>query len=263
MRFRWWQAALLAGMLAAGILIGAPGAGGQAPPKEPPPPPPERIVDADGDKVFDDLEESLAPAAASQPFDVIVLLSQTLSTANFDALRQQVGPFGTRFEYPSINGFAARLTGGQIKGLARLPVVRQVEADRQVTAALDQATFWFGIQKARNDFGLDGNSDGQPTYSDADVIAMLRRQQDLNFEPGTKFMYSNSGYFLLAVVVQTVAKVRLSQFAKERIFEPLGMADTLIVIYTRTNAGGDIVFSATHTARLTAGSRPESRASCT
>ncbi|MCH8920567.1 MAG: hypothetical protein IIA23_07665 [Chloroflexi bacterium] len=38
MRFRWWQAALLAGMLAAGLLIGAPGAGGQSP--DPPPPTP-------------------------------------------------------------------------------------------------------------------------------------------------------------------------------------------------------------------------------
>jgi len=37
-RFRWWQAALLAGMLAAGLVIGAPGVGGQSP--DPPPPTP-------------------------------------------------------------------------------------------------------------------------------------------------------------------------------------------------------------------------------
>ncbi len=40
MRFRWWQAALLAGMLAAGFLIGAPGAGGQSPDPDAPTPTP-------------------------------------------------------------------------------------------------------------------------------------------------------------------------------------------------------------------------------
>ncbi len=67
------------------------------------------------------------------------------------------------------------------------------------------------------------------TYGESDVLAMLRKQQDLNFEPGTKFMYSNSGYFLLATIVQSITKKPLSQFARERIFEPLGMDDTQIV----------------------------------
>lgn len=172
MRLRWWQAALLAGVLIAGFFIAAPGADGQAPPKEPPPPVPP-IVDADGDKIFDDLEQTLAPAAASQPFDVIVVLNQTLSAANLGALRQQVGPFDTRFEYPSIDGFAATLTKGQITALARLDLVAQIEPDRIVKPTLDNATFWFGVQAARTQFGVDGNAGNNAAYTTNDIVIAI------------------------------------------------------------------------------------------
>jgi serine protease AprX len=160
-------------MLAAGFIIGAPGVGGQSSPKEPPPPPPERIVDADGDKVFDDLEQSLAPAVAGQPFDVIVLLNQPLSAAKLNLLRQRVGPFDTRFEYPSIDGFAATLNKGQITALAKLDLVAQIEPDRIVKPTLDNATLWFGVQAARTDFGVDGNADAAATYSSGDIVIAI------------------------------------------------------------------------------------------
>ena len=164
-----WKAALLA-LLASLFLLTATPATAQKPP---PPPPVPRIVDADGDKIFDDLEQSLAPANAGQPFDVIVVLNQTLSTANFNALRQSVGPFDTNFRYPSINGFAATLTKGQITALARLGLVAQIEPDRIVKPTLDNATLWFGVNKARTDFGVDGNADGETTYSKDDIVIAI------------------------------------------------------------------------------------------
>lgn len=169
---RWpWNAALLA-LLASLFLLTAPPASADQPPTPTPPPIP-RIIDADGDKIFDDLEQSLAPAAAGQPFDVIVLLSQPLNAANLGALRQQVGLFDTRFQYPSINGFAATLTKGQITVLARLDLVAQIEPDRIVKPTLDNATLWFGVQKARTDFGVDGNADGNATYSAGDIVIAI------------------------------------------------------------------------------------------
>ncbi|MER7210962.1 serine hydrolase domain-containing protein [Streptosporangium sp. NPDC020072] len=47
------------------------------------------------------------------------------------------------------------------------------------------------------------------------------------FPPGTDFSYSNTGYVLAAVVVRTVSGSSLAEFARERIFGPLGMDDTL------------------------------------
>ena len=59
-----------------------------------------------------------------------------------------------------------------------------------------------------------------------DVLDLVSRQTALNFEPGADYLYSNSGFTLLAVVVERVTGQSLRAFARERIFEPLGMTST-------------------------------------
>jgi CubicO group peptidase (beta-lactamase class C family) len=59
-----------------------------------------------------------------------------------------------------------------------------------------------------------------------DVMEIVPRQKALNFAPGTEFLYSNTGFTLLAVVVQRVSGKSLREFAAERIFAPLGMTST-------------------------------------
>ena len=59
-----------------------------------------------------------------------------------------------------------------------------------------------------------------------DVLALIARQQELNFEPGSEYLYSNSGYFLLAQIVGRATGKSLREFANLNIFEPLGMRDT-------------------------------------
>ena len=49
---------------------------------------------------------------------------------------------------------------------------------------------------------------------------------DLEFEPGSKFSYNNSGYFLLGAIIEKVTGKRYEQVLKENIFEPLGMKNT-------------------------------------
>lgn len=62
--------------------------------------------------------------------------------------------------------------------------------------------------------------------TDADVLAVLSRQKALNFQPGSKFLYSNTGYTLLAQVVKNVSGQSLRKFASSRMFLPLGMTHT-------------------------------------
>ncbi|UYW72078.1 serine hydrolase domain-containing protein [Bacillus cereus] len=57
----------------------------------------------------------------------------------------------------------------------------------------------------------------------------LKNHQIARFPVSTKFEYSNTGYFLLSLVVEKVSGKSLRQFAKERIFDPLHMKDTTIV----------------------------------
>lgn len=59
-----------------------------------------------------------------------------------------------------------------------------------------------------------------------DVLDIVARQRGLNFQPGDEYLYSNSGFTLLAIVVQRVSGQSLREFAAERIFSPLGMHDT-------------------------------------
>lgn len=62
--------------------------------------------------------------------------------------------------------------------------------------------------------------------TDEDVLRIIMRQKELNFPPGEEFLYSNSGYSLLAEIVGRVAGISLAQFAKTRMFAPLGMEST-------------------------------------
>lgn len=59
-----------------------------------------------------------------------------------------------------------------------------------------------------------------------DALDAIARQRQLNFAPGTEHLYSNSGYFLLSVIVERVAGRSLRDVARERIFAPLGMTRT-------------------------------------
>jgi CubicO group peptidase (beta-lactamase class C family) len=59
-----------------------------------------------------------------------------------------------------------------------------------------------------------------------DVVNLIWRQRDLNFHPGDEFLYSNTGYTLLGLIVERVSGRSLREFTDERIFAPLGMRST-------------------------------------
>jgi len=82
-----------------------------------------------------------------------------------------------------------------------------------------------GIRDYLDLMGLAGMSDDD-YYTDDEAVEMLARQKELNFKPGDQFLYSNSGYFLMSVIVKRVSGKSLHEFAEENIFKPLGMKNT-------------------------------------
>ena len=52
------------------------------------------------------------------------------------------------------------------------------------------------------------------------------RDRALDFTPGERFRYSNSGYFLLGVIIEQVSGLKYEDFLRKHIFEPLQMTDT-------------------------------------
>jgi len=64
------------------------------------------------------------------------------------------------------------------------------------------------------------------TYHEDDVVELIARQKELNFAPGEEYLYSNSGYFILAVIVERASGKSLREFAEQNIFKPLGMKNS-------------------------------------
>ena len=60
----------------------------------------------------------------------------------------------------------------------------------------------------------------------AELIALLARQKGLDFPPGERHSYTNSGYVLLALAVERASGMPLGRFAEESLFKPLGMTAT-------------------------------------
>jgi len=63
-------------------------------------------------------------------------------------------------------------------------------------------------------------------YTPEDTVELLSRQKGSNFPPGEEHLYSNSGYFLLGVLVERASGKSLNDFAQTHIFKPLGMKNT-------------------------------------
>ncbi|HMD40645.1 MAG TPA: serine hydrolase domain-containing protein [Candidatus Acidoferrum sp.] len=60
----------------------------------------------------------------------------------------------------------------------------------------------------------------------SELLDLLSRQKALNYQPGEEYLYSNTNYFLMSVVIPRATGKPLSQFAEENIFKPLGMTHT-------------------------------------
>ena len=63
-------------------------------------------------------------------------------------------------------------------------------------------------------------------YTPNDLYQLIIRQKEPDFKPGEQFCYSNTGYFLLARIVESVAGTSLNEFARANLFAPLHMSNT-------------------------------------
>lgn len=56
-----------------------------------------------------------------------------------------------------------------------------------------------------------------------EAYELIKNQKELNFSPGEQFLYSNSCYLMLAIIIEKASGMSLKKFAEEEIFAPLGM----------------------------------------
>ncbi len=62
---------------------------------------------------------------------------------------------------------------------------------------------------------------------DAEVLDLLKHQSKTKFAPGTHWDYSNSGYVVLAMVVEKISGQSFGEFLHDRVFVPLQMTNTV------------------------------------
>lgn len=85
-----------------------------------------------------------------------------------------------------------------------------------------------GIRDMLEIMRLGGVDLSMPVTRD-NLLTGITRQRTLNFAPGTRYLYSNSNFLLLGLIVERVSGMSLSDFLAERIFTPLGMDRTRMV----------------------------------
>jgi hypothetical protein len=66
----------------------------------------------------------------------------------------------------------------------------------------------------------------EDVHSTAEMLDLVSRQKALNYLPGSEYLYSNTNFFLMSVVIHRATGKPLSQFAEDNIFKPLGMSHT-------------------------------------
>ena len=90
-----------------------------------------------------------------------------------------------------------------------------------------------GIPSYEDQF--EKNWDRKKIAFNKDIIDMLSQRKDtLFFKPGTKWKYSNTGYALLASIIEKVSGMSYNDFMAVNIFQPLGMKNTFIYNSRRT-----------------------------
>ena len=77
------------------------------------------------------------------------------------------------------------------------------------------------------DYGTE-EIDFRKDYTEDEYLEIIKRIP-IEFEPGTQWSYSNTGYLLLGILTSRLAGKHWSEFLAERLFEPLGMTTTRVI----------------------------------
>lgn len=83
-----------------------------------------------------------------------------------------------------------------------------------------------GLRDWGNIAGIAGWPRTTRVHTHAHVLEIVSHQKALNFTPGTRYSYSNTGFNLAAIIVSRVSGMSFADFTRTRLFEPLGMTHT-------------------------------------
>src|SRR6266849_3799931 len=183
------------------------------------------------DEVFADLTKAGSPGCALGVYrDGKILYSKGYGLANLDEsvaiTRQSVFDIGTTSKQFTAASILLLEKQGELsvnddvrKYIPELP-----DYGQKITI-LQLLNHTSGLRDYLTLMELAGTNVDSVT-TDEDALRMIVRQKALNFAPGSDWLYSNTGFFLLSVIVKRVSGKTLREFAGENIFVPLEMTHT-------------------------------------
>ncbi len=69
---------------------------------------------------------------------------------------------------------------------------------------------------------------GEDAIANKDLNTILYKQKTLNFKPGSEFLYCNTGYMLLATIIENITGTKFKLWIKDQVLDPLGMEQTYV-----------------------------------
>lgn len=88
-----------------------------------------------------------------------------------------------------------------------------------------------GIREWYDILEFSGSYANEYTWRES-VLPLLTRQESLSFQPGSRYIYCNTNYVLLTLIIEKLTGLSIAAFAKAKIFQPLGMKNSF---YTEDN----------------------------
>jgi CubicO group peptidase (beta-lactamase class C family) len=82
-----------------------------------------------------------------------------------------------------------------------------------------------GLREIADLLEISGKRADSPVTK-TDVLKLIYQQKELNFNPGSEYVYCNTGYILLAEIIERITNEPFMDWMTENIFHPLGMNDT-------------------------------------
>ncbi len=82
-----------------------------------------------------------------------------------------------------------------------------------------------GIRDVYDLWSLKGTTWWEQSFDNNDVLELVKKQEELNFEPSTKYLYSNTNYILLATIVEKISGKTFKEYTDD-IFQNLNMPNT-------------------------------------
>ncbi|WP_432406468.1 S8 family serine peptidase [Wukongibacter sp. M2B1] len=134
----------------------------------------KKLYDNNKDKLVESLSMEMEKVKGDEEIPVIVVFKEEVEKAKSNDMKAMLSNYEIKHKFKNIPAIATKLSKEQIDELSKLDNVAHIEYDEQVKAFNDTSDYWFGTETAREDFGLDGDRDGNiNSYSKDDVVVAV------------------------------------------------------------------------------------------